>query len=249
MKNPRQNVLSKLDSVLENFLKAYAVKRLDQLKASDKINGLREITFSNKEQYRQMDDRLAELESWFKENESLLSGKTVTGEMIQQLEECADQIGAYSRGEFGHSDKQAILFNRKQAAGVAATANLFINRITGVAVESSEKPMINPVEPPEIDLMEPESTESGVDSREIMDQLKNSVAYQSKMLEYYRQTGQHPFTAIDSLLKSLEKSPDIKVSHLAASMLYFMKLKGYKVAPYVERLRKSGNRKNGRIEP
>jgi hypothetical protein len=245
MTNPRQNVISKLDSRLEHFLKAYAVKRLDQLKVSDKINSLREITFSNKEQYRQMDNRLAELESWFKENEGLLSGKTLTKEMIHQLEECVDQIGAYSRGEFGYPDKQAVLFNRKQAAGVAATANLFVNRIAGVLAESGAHLVTSPVKPPEIDLTEPKSAESGVDNREIMDQLKNSIDYQSKMLDYYQQTGQHPFTAVDSLLKALEKSPDLKGNHLAASMLYFMKLKGYKVGPYVERLRKVGNRKNG----
>jgi len=244
MVNPSRHVISNLDDLLENFLKAYAVKRLNQLKALDKINGLREITFSSKEQYRQMDNRLAKLESWFRENEGLLSGKTLSKEMFQQLEECVDQIGSYSRGETGYSDKQAVLFNRKQAAHVIGMANQFVNRLTDNSNEKASRPTINMIRPPEIDRDNLESNDSGAKNRDILDQLKNSVAYQSKMLEYYQQTGQHPFTAVDNLLNALDKSPDIKANHLAGSILYFMKLKGYKVAPYVERLRKTGKQKN-----
>ena len=249
MINTRQNVLSKLNSHHDNFLKGYAVKRLNQLKALDKINGLREITFSNKEQYRQIDNRLTELESWFKENEGLLSEKTLTKEMIQQLEECVEQIGAYSRGEFGFSDKQAVLVNRKLAANVVRMANRFVGRLTANPDDKISRPAINMIRPPEINSDNSESDDNGTDKREILDQLKSSVAYQSKMMEYFQQTAQHPFTAVDNLLKALDKSPDIKANHLAASILYFMKLKGYKVGPYVERLRKSGNRKNDRNKP
>jgi len=244
MIDTRKNVLSKLDSYLENFLKAYAVKRLDRLKVLDKINGLREITFSNKEQYRQMDRRLAELESWFKENDDLLSRNTSTKEMIHQLEECVDQIGMYVRGEFGYSDRQAVLFNRKQAENVVRMANQFIGRLTNNSDDKISKPAINMIRPPEPDSDSPEPDDNGADKRDILDQLKDSISYQSKMLDYYQQTRQHPFTAVDRLLKVLEKSADLKVNHLAGSILYFMKLKDYKVGPYVERLRKAGKRKN-----
>jgi len=245
MLNPRQTAISKLDNILTNFLKAYAVKRLDQLKILARVNGLREITFSSKEQYRHMDNRLAELEAWFQENNDLLTGKILSKDMTRQLEECVDQIGAYSRGDFGYSGKQAMLFNRKQAAQLVKTANQFINRLAKISDEKDRRTAISMVKPPESDLnTEESSNDQAANNRDIMDQIKNSVAYQSKMLEYYQQAGQHPFTAVDSLLKTLDKSSDLKANHLAASMLYFMKLKGYKVTPYVERLRKVVNRKD-----
>jgi hypothetical protein len=242
---PQQTAISKLDNIFSNFLQAYAVKRLDQLKVVAKVDVLREITFSNKEQYRHMDDRLAELEAWFESNDDLLLRKILNQDIINELKECVDQIGAYSRGESGYSGKQAMPFNRRRAAEVVKTANRFIDRLTGLSDEKAARPAISLVKPPEPDMViEDFGNSQTAESRDIMDQIKDSVAYQSKMLDYYQQTGQHPFTAIDSLLKTLDKSSDIKSSHLAASMLYFMKLKGYKVAPYVERLRKAGNRKN-----
>lgn len=68
--------------------------------------------------------------------------------------------------------------------------------------------------------------------------VEDELDYQMELIEYFQDTDEHLFTIVDNLLKNLEKKPDIKTSHLAASILYFMKLNNYKVAPYVERLRK-----------
>jgi len=95
---------------------------------------------------------------------------------------------------------------------------------------------------PEIKIDSESSEQSS--NRDINDRLKDSLVYQSKMMEYFQKTDQHPFTVVDNLLKSIENNPDIKANHMAASVLYFLKLNGYKVAPYVERLRKLGKNEN-----
>lgn len=74
----------------------------------------------------------------------------------------------------------------------------------------------------------------------------DSLSYQLNVMECYSDDKYHLFSVVGQLLKNLEKKPDIKTNHLAASILYFLKLNGYKVAPYVEKLRElSRNQDDG----
>jgi len=48
----------------------------------------------------------------------------------------------------------------------------------------------------------------------------------------------HLLTGLDDLLSSAEAKSDRMYEHLAASLIYFLRLEGYKVDPYVKRLRR-----------
>lgn len=48
----------------------------------------------------------------------------------------------------------------------------------------------------------------------------------------------HLLTALDDLLKSAEAKTDTIYQHLAASIIYFLQMEGYKVDPYLDRLRR-----------
>jgi hypothetical protein len=47
----------------------------------------------------------------------------------------------------------------------------------------------------------------------------------------------HILSALDDVLKSAELKENKYYIHLAASMIYFLKMKGYKITPFVKRLR------------
>lgn len=49
----------------------------------------------------------------------------------------------------------------------------------------------------------------------------------------------HLMTCLDDLLKSAECKEDKLYQHLSASLIYFLKREGYKVDPYVKRLRQT----------
>lgn len=49
---------------------------------------------------------------------------------------------------------------------------------------------------------------------------------------------EHLMTCLDDVLSSAELKRDRMHHHLAASLIYFLKLEGYKVEPYVRRLRR-----------
>ncbi len=56
-------------------------------------------------------------------------------------------------------------------------------------------------------------------------------------MEYYREKKMHLLTMLDDLLKSAEAKSDLMYLHLAASIIYFLKVTGYKIDPYVKRLK------------
>lgn len=52
----------------------------------------------------------------------------------------------------------------------------------------------------------------------------------------------HLLTCLDDLLNSAENKPDSMYKHLAAALIYFLKMEGYKVDPYVKKLHEIGKK-------
>lgn len=52
----------------------------------------------------------------------------------------------------------------------------------------------------------------------------------------------HLMTCLDDLLESAECKEDKLYQHLSASLIYFLKQEGYKVDPYIKRLRRIGEK-------
>lgn len=237
----KTSVLNKLDDMLAEFLRAYAVKRLNCLTADTRIEQLREIAFSNKPQYQKMDDRLVALEVWFKHNAPDISRDDLSNEAIQQLHDCIKQIEILGRGEINSSNDNEILFDRKRALNVANLANTFLNKSTGQQKEKTVPVSLKIVHPPE-EINLPDS--GGVSGDTVKEKFIDSLRYQEEVMENYKDDKYYLFSIVDRLLETIEISSDIKASHMAASVLYFMKLNGYKTAPYVEKLRKLNRNRN-----
>ncbi len=56
------------------------------------------------------------------------------------------------------------------------------------------------------------------------------------------ETGEHALTKLDEILKYAEAKTDPMYLHLAGSLIYFLKIEGFRMAPYAERLRKAEKR-------
>ena len=236
-----QNTLKKLDGVLSNFLRAYAVKRLDRMTTEKRLEKLRDITYSNKPQYANMDFRFQALENWFSENMSGIDRNRLNAELIQQIIDCVNQIGILCRGHADNKNEVSALFDRKRALNVANLANIFIEDITKSKPVSSIAGKIK-IDKPAEQVLPSGGVPKGDDSKA---KFKDSLQYQLDTLDYYSEDKYYLFSIVDQLFNSLEKKPDIKANHLAASILYFLKLNGYMVAPYVEKLRKLTRNSNG----
>jgi hypothetical protein len=61
---------------------------------------------------------------------------------------------------------------------------------------------------------------------------------ETEEMEFLLDKHDHLFTCLDDVLKTAEVRHDKTSQHLAASMIYFLQLEGFKVDPYVKRLRR-----------
>lgn len=72
--------------------------------------------------------------------------------------------------------------------------------------------------------------------------LKNEIEY----VENEQKRQGHILSILDDVLKSAEAKIDPMYIHLAGSLIYFLKNRGYKVAPFVKRLKDIEQQKLGR---
>ncbi len=240
----KQAILSDLDRQLAGFLKSYAIKRLERFEAADRVNRLKQVTFGKDKQFSNLDRRFKALETWFIEVGPRLPKKSLNKEMISDIANCVEKIGLYCCGRFDFDDKQALLFDRKRAARVASMASVFLHKAgaaSGHKYMSTGLRIARPTEHVRGQVQEKPSGET-----DIKDKFIDSLNYQCEMIEYFQRPDDHLFTVTDYLLNKLEEKPDIQANHMTASILYFMKLHGYKVAPYVERLQKLKGRSHDR---
>lgn len=229
-------LMLKLDNLLTDFLQAYAHKRLERFEAAKQINRLEEITFGDKKQYRYLDERFKALEEWFIEVGSRLSEECFDRPIINRVAKCVEKIGSYYKSEQDHDDKRIVLYDRKRASRVSSMVSVFLRE--------RSKHLGHKYSPTGLKIVKPSETASSLpvqaisQNEDIKTRFKESLKYQLEIVEYFQQPWDHLLSVVNYLLNSLEKKPDIKTSHMAASILYYMKLNGYKVAPYVQRLQR-----------
>jgi hypothetical protein len=227
--------LMDLDNILTNFLKAYGKKRLKRFEAAGELTHLREMTFGNSKDYWRLDDRFKALEGWFLQIGPRLAKDTFDRQMIEQASQCVEKIGSYCRLESTAESSKTFWFDRNRAAKVAGMANAFLQERSR-AMGFEYTPMgLKLVRPPEA--VSSAEHQAGAIDDDVKSKFKESLNYQREMIEYFHRPEDHLFTVVGYLLDSLDKMPDEFANHMAASILYFMKLRGYKVEPYVQRLR------------
>ncbi|MFH2037489.1 MAG: hypothetical protein ABIJ45_13890 [Candidatus Zixiibacteriota bacterium] len=83
------------------------------------------------------------------------------------------------------------------------------------------------------------------EENKLLDDLNNMLKTESKIFDSGEYSGKHLLTALDDILKSAELKPDPMYVHLAASMIYFLKMNGYKISPFVKRLKEIEKNKFG----
>ena len=58
----------------------------------------------------------------------------------------------------------------------------------------------------------------------------------------------HLLSALDDILRSAELKNDSMYAHLAGSMIYYLKANGYKVEPFVKRLKDIEQKRSERAD-
>lgn len=72
----------------------------------------------------------------------------------------------------------------------------------------------------------------------LADQFQSLIRREAVEFEALLSQREHLLSCLDDALKSAETKTDKMYRHLAASMIFFLQMEGYKVEPYLERLRR-----------
>ncbi len=76
-----------------------------------------------------------------------------------------------------------------------------------------------------------------IDEANITEKFLKIAKTQFELLEYYKDKKMHLLSMLDDTLKAAEAKTDPAYLHLAGSLIYFLKINGYKVDPYVKKLK------------
>jgi hypothetical protein len=179
---------------------------------------------------------------WFMQIGPRLPRESFDRQLVQQVSQCVEKIGSYCRFENNPESPKTSWVEKSRAEKVAAMANAFLQERSR-ALGFEYTPMgLKLVRPPE----KTASLDNQISQQDtdIKDKYKESLNYQREMIEYFHRPEDHLFTVVGYLLDSLEKTQDQLADQMAASILYFMKQHGYKVEPYVQRLRQLSHKSN-----
>lgn len=80
------------------------------------------------------------------------------------------------------------------------------------------------------------------ESAELINRFFERMWSQMEYLEHEIDSGRHALTVLDDLLAMAEAKVDPQYKHLAASLIFFLKQEGFKMAPYIQRLRELPDR-------
>ncbi len=228
-----------LERQLTEFLVHYAEKRLRRFEAIFELQRLEEITFGNSRQYWRLDDRFRALKHWFNHVGAKLDESCFNREMIFMLSRCVEKIGSYCRVNDHAQPARQSWFDLGQAQKVALLANSFL--------QSRSRNLGYEYTPLGLKLVRPPESPVGIESVDRLDsdmkqKFRQNLAYQEQMMDFLDDPRRHLFGIVSYLFGELEKNGDRRAEHMAASILYFLKIHGYKVEPYVEKLRKFRNK-------
>jgi len=71
------------------------------------------------------------------------------------------------------------------------------------------------------------------------------IKRESDEISYHLEKGDHILSMLDDILKSAEAKEDRMYLHLAGSIIYYLKNSGYKIEPYVRRLKNLESNNSG----
>lgn len=72
---------------------------------------------------------------------------------------------------------------------------------------------------------------------DLTDKYLQLLKNETEQINYHKERGDHILSMLDDILKSAEAKNDPIYLHMAGSIIYYLKNKGYKIKPYVRKLR------------
>lgn len=159
----------------------------------------------------------ARLGSWFSQNTNRLETDRFSKSEVTSIANLLGDIRSGLDDSDPESHKLAREIERWRGKGVVPTRKLVLK-------------------------LKPRSAE-----RDLLGLLTGFLTRGVEHLESGEFEGRHLLSILDDVLKSAAAKEDKMYIHLAGAMIYFLKMNGYKIGPFVRRLREIENERFGHI--
>jgi hypothetical protein len=257
----RLNSLKGFEVALESFLNRYADAQAPQLTA---LEGIERLDHILKESRLGAKSRVM-IEEWMKKYGDLASTSELPTDLRRRIShmlldvqsrlttETAEELaGTDAPDDFALNDARERFLSWRERSGSseemtdpelssneqeAAELATSLSRSRGVSVvtpdaggETIEQPV---QENRKVTLRRPAESKDENLTGGFFELLWSEMEY----LEHVVDNGEHTLTVLDEMLACAEAKTDPMYRHLAASFIYYLKERGYKMAPYVKRLR------------
>jgi hypothetical protein len=223
-----QETILDLKGKVELFLEKLVDIEEKRLEIFDKIFKLEQIVFGKEREYWPLEQRFSALENWFvNEGKKLLESK-LDREHLERIILCMEKIRSYednSNLDLENISKMSNVFLRAVLRKIGL-------EYTPLGLVETQKFLTE-----EAEILRKLKTEIEP-SRDVKINYERFLSYQSEMLSSFYKPEEHLFTILDHQLKNLEANFSKEDEFFVASLLYYLKMNNYKIAPYFERFRK-----------
>ena len=159
-----------------------------------------------------------QLGSWFAQNKSRLGADRFSGDEITSIANLLSDIRSGLDKSDPESEKLSKEIDRWRSSGVVPKRKLILKLKPRVA------------------------------ERNLLSEFIGFLSREIEHLDSGEFEGQHLLSILDDVLKSAEAKEDTVYIHLAGSMIYYLKMNGYKVSPFVRRLKEIEKERLGHLD-
>jgi len=198
----------------------------------------------------------ANLESFLQRAADIQMEKVAAGKSIETLGEIAQESlrGRFVSNRLGDwlaKNKPKLNDNRFDSRGLITIGNYLQDIQTGLDEDDPETGKLRE----EIDRWKKQGAKpqrklvlrrgAEIDENSVTEKFLKIAKTQFELIEYYKEKKMHLLSMLDDTLKAAEAKTDPAYLHLAGSLIYFLKINGYKVDPYVKKLKAVENARQG----
>jgi len=180
--------------------------------------------------------------------ESVSAGKSIEALGAIASESLRGRFVSNRLGDWLAKNKTRLNGNRFDSRGLTAIGNFLQDIRTGLDEDDPETEKLRE----EIDYWKQRGAKPRktlvlhrgpeINDDDVTEKFLKIARTQFELLEYYKDKKMHLLTMLDDSLKAAEAKTDPAYLHLAGSLIYFLKINGYKVDPYVKKLKTLENK-------
>lgn len=213
-----------------------AQKEEQGFRAGTKLDQLEDIVYGRKKEYWSVQSRYVNLEKWLSQEGEELLERGLNRNQLEKIIRCTEKIKQH-RIEFVNDGESEV--EKEMADRILKRCNAFIRDTTRrLGLEYTPLGLMDMAQVEEDRLKLMSGMRSSLPKGDsLKSEYQKFLNYQNQMIEFFYKPQDHLLTILDYQLKALEVRYSDEDEFFTTCLINFMRLKNYRIAPYVKRFK------------